>query len=280
MYSKFILILTILFTCLSISKAQDGLVRSYYSTGNLESAIYYINDVLDGTSRFFYEDGVLKEEKTYSMGKLHGWIKTYWENGAQKEEFYVKDGVKDGISKEFYINDGLKLLKIYDVGRLKRSQFVEYDSSLAPPNRESIRSLANTKEQIKKLNEKDKKILPDPVESIVFGNKKEIDKEPTKEIYYTLVDEFPKPTGGPSEIFSKAVYPEYAKENKIEGIVIIRTFIDENGTPVKTEVVKGIGYGCDEAAMDAIKLTKFSSPKINGKPVKFQLLIPVKFRIN
>lgn len=275
--SKYIIVL--LFICTFLTRAQNGLVRSYHSDGSLESAVYYVNDVLDGTSRYFYEDGVLKEERTYSLGILNGWIKTYYENGAPKEEYYVKEGKKDGVAREFYNNGGLKLFSIYEEGKLKQTQYVKYDSTLAPPSRETIRSLANARDQVKKLNnnlDKDKKSLPDPVESIVIGN----NKEPAKEIFYSSVDEFPRPLGGPSEIFSKVDYPYLAKQNKINGIVVIKTFIDKTGVALRFETVKGIGYGCDEAAIEAIKQTKFSPAKLNGRSVNCQVLIPVKFKLD
>ncbi len=44
------------------------------------------------------------------------------------------------------------------------------------------------------------------------------------------------------------------------------------------EIVKGIGGGCDEAAMDAILQTKFTPGKQRGKPIKVQVTIPVVFK--
>ena len=271
---KYILTLLIIYS--ASLYAQNGMVRSYYSNGSLESAIIYVNDVLDGTSLYFYKDGVLKEERTYSMGILNGWVKTYYENGAPKDEFYIKEGKKDGVAREFYNNGGIKIFSIYEDGKLKQTQFVQYDSTLAPPVKESIRSLANAREQARKLNEikNGNKQLPEPVEAIVKGKQ----QEPEKEIFYSKVDEFPRPLGGPSEIFSKLIFPETAKQNKIQGIVVIKAFIDKTGAVVNTEVIRGIGSGCDEAAIEAIKKTKFSPAKINSQPVGSQLLIPVKFK--
>jgi TonB family protein len=272
---KYTLLLLVIYT-ISVN-AQNGLVRSYYSNGSLESAINYINDVLDGTSLYFYEDGVLKEESTYSMGVLNGWIKTYYENGAPKDEFYINEGKKDGVAREYYNNGGLKIFSIYENGKLKQTQFVQYDSTLAPPAKESIRSLANAREQARKLNEikNGNKPLPQPVEAIIKGNK----QESPKEIFYSSVDEFPRPLGGPSEVFSNLVYPETAKQNKVQGIVVIKAFIDKTGTVVNTEVIKSIGSGCEEAAIAAVKKTKFSPAKINNQPVGSQILIPLKFKL-
>ncbi len=47
----------------------------------------------------------------------------------------------------------------------------------------------------------------------------------------------------------------------------------------KTEILKGIGGGCDEAAEYAVKHTKFSPGKQRGKPVKVKVMVPVVFKL-
>lgn len=264
--------------------SQNGVIRSYHSNGNLESMVVYVNDILDGTARYFYEDGVLKEEKTYSQGLLQGWIRTYYPNGAPKEEYYVYEGKLNGVARDYYENGGLKHVRVYDYGKLQREQFVEYDSTLAPPSRENIRSLANAKEQAQKLKGEEQKELPAPVESIALGKDGSIktssnNEKPVDDTYYSSVDVMPKPLAGPSAVFSKLVYPDEAKHLGIEGIVILKAFINENGEVDKTEIIKSVGYGCDEAAAKAVTDTKFSNATLNGRTVKAQLLIPVKFKI-
>lgn len=64
-------------------------------------------------------------------------------------------------------------------------------------------------------------------------------------------------------------YPKEARENKIEGKVIIQFIIHEDGTPADFEVIKGLGYGCDEAAIEAFKkMPKWKPGMVNGIPVK------------
>nr|HPN38001.1 energy transducer TonB [Melioribacteraceae bacterium] len=55
---------------------------------------------------------------------------------------------------------------------------------------------------------------------------------------------------------------------------------NENGDVAKVELIKGIGAGCDEAAMDAVKQTKFKPGKQRGKSVKVQVAIPILFKLN
>ncbi len=104
-----------------------------------------------------------------------------------------------------------------------------------------------------------------------------VEEEPQ---YFVAVEEMPEPIGGIQAIQSKIVYPEIAKRAGVEGKVFVLAFVDENGTVTKVTLTKGIGAGCDEAAMEAVRNTKFKPGKQRGKPVKVQVQIPVVFKLN
>ena len=97
--------------------------------------------------------------------------------------------------------------------------------------------------------------------------------------YFVVVEQMPEPFGGIVGIQEKVVYPEIARRAGIEGIVYIEAFIDEQGKVVRTSIVKGIGGGCDQAAMKAIEETKFVPGKQQGKPVKVRMSIPIRFML-
>jgi protein TonB len=92
---------------------------------------------------------------------------------------------------------------------------------------------------------------------------------------YTKVDVLPEFPGG-MKALGKYVdgknhyYPEEARKNKIEGKVMVQFIINADGTPSDFKVTKGIGYGCDEAAVEAFKkMPKWKPAQINGQPVRF-----------
>jgi TonB family protein len=97
--------------------------------------------------------------------------------------------------------------------------------------------------------------------------------------FYVAVEEMPEPIGGIKSIQEKIVYPEIAKRAGIEGKVYMLAFIDENGDVVSTKILKGIGAGCDEAALYAVKQTKFKPGRQKGTPVKTQVSIPIVFKL-
>jgi periplasmic protein TonB len=103
-----------------------------------------------------------------------------------------------------------------------------------------------------------------------------IEEEPT---YFVAVEEMPEPIGGIAAIQSKITYPEIAKRAGVEGRVHVLAFVDENGNVTKAEIIKGLGAGLDEVAVNAVKQTKFKPGKQRGKPVKVQVAIPIIFRL-
>jgi len=106
--------------------------------------------------------------------------------------------------------------------------------------------------------------------------KDEIEEEPT---YFVAVEEMPAPIGGIKAIQEKIIYPEIAKRAGVEGKVYVLAFVNEQGEVTKAQIIKGIGAGCDEAALDAVLKTKFTPGKQRGKPVKVQVSIPIIFKL-
>jgi len=93
-------------------------------------------------------------------------------------------------------------------------------------------------------------------------------------------DDPPVPIGGYAAIQRNIIYPEIAQEAGIDGTVVIQAFVDRKGNVTDTVVLKGIANtGLDEAAMDAIRKTKFQPAKQRDRPVGVWISIPVNFRL-
>jgi protein TonB len=105
-------------------------------------------------------------------------------------------------------------------------------------------------------------------------DQKEIDNQ------YQDVEKFPEPIGGINGIQDKIRYPSKAIKNNVEGRVYILAFVDENGDVTNAMVLQGIGSGCDEEALNAVKETKFEPGIMNGKPSKVQISIPIIFKLH
>jgi TonB family protein len=103
-------------------------------------------------------------------------------------------------------------------------------------------------------------------------------KQVSQECYYENADEMPSIIGGMNIFMKKLVYPEIAQKTKVEGKVLIKVFVDEKGNVTATQILKGIGAGCEEAAEKTIRASKFSPAKQDGKNVKAQIIFPIQFK--
>ena len=90
----------------------------------------------------------------------------------------------------------------------------------------------------------------------------------------------PSPLGGIEGIYRLIKYPTEAIKNKTEGKVYVLAFINEDGNVDDVKVVKGIGSGCDEATIDAVKKSKFSPGKSGGKSIKVKMSLQIQFKIS
>jgi len=103
---------------------------------------------------------------------------------------------------------------------------------------------------------------------------------PGDEDYAAFAEEMPSPVGGMSSIQKQITYPSIAKQAGIEGKVYILAYINDKGSVDQVKVLKGIGAGCDEAAMDAVKKSKFTPGKNKGNPLKVKLSLTINFKLN
>ena len=102
----------------------------------------------------------------------------------------------------------------------------------------------------------------------------------SQENSYTLVaDVMPQPIGGLENLYKNIVYPATAKKAGVSGKVYLMAYINENGDVDNVKIIKGLGMGCDEAAIKVVKSTKFKPAVNNGEVVKAKLSIPIKFEL-
>ncbi|MBN1622626.1 MAG: energy transducer TonB [Endomicrobiales bacterium] len=77
----------------------------------------------------------------------------------------------------------------------------------------------------------------------------------------------------------KPEYPEQARQSGIEVSVIVEIDLDERGFVVDTRIIKSAGFGFDEAALKAVKHSKFSPALKRGKPIPVRFKLPIRFEL-
>jgi TonB family protein len=111
---------------------------------------------------------------------------------------------------------------------------------------------------------------------------------PREEEIVSFASELPVYPGGTDammkDLNSNLIYPEMEKENGIQGTVYVGFVVEKDGSITNVQVKRGVsgGPGLTKAAEYAVKkLKKFETPaKNDGKPVRYQYTLPVKFKLD
>ncbi|MGD0296415.1 MAG: energy transducer TonB [Bryobacteraceae bacterium] len=74
-------------------------------------------------------------------------------------------------------------------------------------------------------------------------------------------------------------YSEEARKAKFQGTVILFVVVDEKGNPRELKVIRPLGLGLDQKAIEAVEKWKFKPGMKDGKPVAVQATIEVNFRL-
>jgi periplasmic protein TonB len=84
----------------------------------------------------------------------------------------------------------------------------------------------------------------------------------------------------PSILFKvEPEYSEEARKAKFQGTVLLFVVVDEKGNPRDIKILRPLGLGLDQKAVEAVEKWKFSPGKKDGKPVPVQAQIEVNFRL-
>ena len=84
----------------------------------------------------------------------------------------------------------------------------------------------------------------------------------------------------PKEIYSpEPEYSEEARKVKHMGVVVLRLVVGPDGVPRDIHVVRTLGLGLDEKAIEAVKMWRFEPGKKDGKPVATIANIEVNFHL-
>ena len=94
------------------------------------------------------------------------------------------------------------------------------------------------------------------------------------------------PNGGlsaPVAINMKGIAAQFsneARKKRIQGICLLSLIVDRNGLPENIRIVKSLGYGLDENAIEAVSRYRFRPAMKNGiEPVPVMITVEVNYRL-
>ena len=104
-----------------------------------------------------------------------------------------------------------------------------------------------------------------------------------EEVFLVVEDE-PEFPGGMEALYkylaSNIKYPAAAKEQKIQGHVIVNFVIEKDGSVSNIKLLRDIGGGCGEEAIRVVQaMPKWKPARQRGKRVRAQFNLPINFNL-
>ena len=101
---------------------------------------------------------------------------------------------------------------------------------------------------------------------------------------YDLVDEMPSFPGGLEELYkwidNNVQYPAVARENGIEGRVILKFIVEKDGSLSDSIVIHSVHPMVDREALRLVgQMPKWNPGKRAGIPVRVRYCLPIKFKL-
>lgn len=150
-----------------------------------------------------------------------------------------------------------------------------------PPPAEKIEKAVISNKTVEGKDALDAFIPPPPPEIV----KVVAIEKPKEEQIFTAVEQQPEFPGGISAMYKflgeNIKYPSAAQRANVSGKVFMKFVVEKDGSIGFVEVLKGIGFGCDEEALRVIKsMPKWNAGRQNGKNVRVFFQMPVTYKLD
>lgn len=227
---------------------NDGQAVSYYENGNKKYTVNYVKDKRSGREFTWYENGNIKSEIDYSegkKGKVEGKINNFW--NPEKERI-VADGNGHYSDKSENSEQSGEIKNGEPNGTWKGKEFKTKSSFIEMyKNGELVSGITTDSLNIKHTYDT-KHLKPSPKNGL--------------NSFYNYI--------------GKSIRIPSDAKNKVSGKIYMTFIVDEEGNLVDPKIVKGVGYGLDENAIQLIKEAKKWNPgKIRGIPVRVLYKLPI-----
>jgi periplasmic protein TonB len=124
-------------------------------------------------------------------------------------------------------------------------------------------------------------VAPPPIVEVAAAKPAEIERP---DEIFTSVEQQAEFPGGTKEMYGflgkNIKYPSAAQRANVSGKVFVKFVVEKDGSISDVNVLKGIGFGCDEEAIRVIKsMPRWSPGKQNGRAVRVYFTMPVVYQL-
>jgi TonB family protein len=114
---------------------------------------------------------------------------------------------------------------------------------------------------------------PVPVRIVVVVPFAQKDRPAIPEIFSMKKATFPRLL---NDVKAESTYA--ARKNQVQGgVVVVGIVVTEDGLPTNAHVLRPVGYGLDESALEAVSKYRFKPAEIDGIPVSVEVTVQVPF---
>ncbi|MEO0896316.1 MAG: TonB family protein [Bacteroidota bacterium] len=270
---------------------RSGPAKSYYEDGQLSFTGAYVDWKKDGEWIHYHQNGQKSDQKTFIAGKGKGKIMSWHENSQVRyEASFNRDGVfvldnayrKDGSQvitngegewTEYTASGKLLYQGSYDNG-LKTGIWYIYDT-LATGSMVSGTSPILSIPFTKGMLDEDITIKIPETGKIINFTPKYLD---APDDINPLLEAQPVPIN--MDIVKRLIgYPKVARDNGIQGMVVVRVLVDETGAYEDHILINQVAEELSTEVEQQLPQLKFTPAIQNGRPIKFWVNIPFNFKL-
>ena len=127
-------------------------------------------------------------------------------------------------------------------------------------------------------------VIAPPERSAPTVAEKAIEVTPKTDDVFIRVEQQPEYPGGTAALrqflVNNLTYPRAASSAGVSGRVYVSFVVNTDGSLADVQVLKGIGFGCDEEAVRVIhKMPKWRPGKQSGRAVRVKFNLPISFSL-
>ena len=268
-------------------------VLDYYLNGNLKlvgksSAIEPVK--LEGMTLSYYPDKKKKRVANYDKGKLSGAVYDYYPNGKLYRAMNYQSGVQgvEGTGSEPYFMADENIKSVYDSAGVEivkdgNGHYPIFDNDYKYVEEEGDVKDGKRNGTWKGTSNNSKISFTEEYADGKFIKGTSTDENGNTKIY-TVKEALPTFKGGESAFgryLSQSInYPDRARQNNIQGRVILSFVIEIDGSLTEIKVLKNVSYDLDAEAVRVIRKSPKWNPGIqHGIPVRVSYVMPINFNL-
>lgn len=236
-------------------------------------------------SRYFFKDTYVSSGQPYGEIECirtgpqlvqHGKAVWYYETGGVKTDGYYANGSPSGRWTSYYEDGSPREETVYRHQEMVYSQCWTADGTPQLTQGSGLIEEIDEKSQIRMY-----RVFRDSLLVGAYWVRKSM-----ADTVFQVVEKPANYHGGMERLYRhvnrnlKGKYPLSARREGVEGRVFIQFVVDKTGQMREPRVLKGIGAGCDQAALQSlVSLLPWEPAMHEGRPVKQMFVLPVEFRL-